>query len=38
MTNIDDLGEIFAKITEEYEEPVPIGGAAKAVSIIVSEI
>ncbi|MCX6115692.1 MAG: hypothetical protein NTV65_10840 [Proteobacteria bacterium] len=30
MTNIDDLGEIFAKITEEYEEPVPIGGRCES--------
>lgn len=29
-TSIEDLEEIFARITEEYEEPVPIGGRCES--------
>lgn len=30
MTDIETLEEIFSKITEEYEEPVPIGGRCES--------
>jgi hypothetical protein len=29
-TSIEDLGDIFGRITEEYEEPVPIGGRCES--------
>lgn len=30
MVDIEDINEIFAKITEAYEEPVPIGGRCES--------
>jgi hypothetical protein len=30
MTTSEDITEIFARITEEYEEPVPIGGRCES--------
>lgn len=30
MPSIDDINEIFEKITEEFEEPVPIGGRCES--------
>ena len=30
MITVEDINEIFAKITEEYEQPVPIGGRCES--------
>jgi hypothetical protein len=30
MASIKELEEIFSRITEEYEEPVPIGGRCES--------
>ena len=30
MSSIDEIARIFGKITEEFEEPVPIGGRCES--------
>lgn len=30
MVNVDDINEIFSRITEEFETPVPIGGRCES--------
>ena len=30
MVSVDDINNIFSKITENYEDPVPIGGRCES--------